>query len=228
METKNENGVTRHFDWEVEKAFKQERYGVPIADFFRYEAKAYKYGIIGYLGVLKEELKYCEEEFWEVNEIHGCDCMEILRKAILDLQELNIQPTTKQLQTTLTDIQRGKLFDLLLSSKFIAPSTNKESFIWVFGGKEEPTNWQPIEWIDKSPTRHEPNSKTLFELLYLLGVDKDTSANNPNNLYRKMEFCFIGIDNIQSKNTYSIQGKTKRQLQLNTILEEVEKVRAQK
>ncbi|MDD3079707.1 MAG: hypothetical protein PHH37_11485 [Paludibacter sp.] len=111
METKYENGGTRYFDYEVEKAFKQEKYGVPIADFFRYEAKAHRYGKIGYLGKLKEELKHFEEEFLEINEIHDRDCMEILRKAILDLQDLNIQAPAKQLETNLTPEQRRKAID---------------------------------------------------------------------------------------------------------------------
>lgn len=132
-----------------------------------------------------------------------------------------------QLQTNLTDTQRGKLFDLLLSNKYIAPTTNKESFIWAFGAeKSEPTGWQQIEWIDKSTTRKEPNIQTLFELIYLLGVNKDTSANNPNNLYKKMYYCFSGFENISSKNPTKIQQKTLRQIQLKTILEDVEKVGA--
>lgn len=138
------------------------------------------------------------------------------------------KPETKyQLQTKLTDKQRGELFELLLSNKYIAPETNKESFIWAFGGKQpQPSNWQHIKWIDESITRKEPNTQTLFELLYLLGVDKDTSANNPNNLYRKMEFCFSGLKNIPAKNPSSIQQNTPRQIQLKTIIEEVEKVEA--
>lgn len=144
-------------------------------------------------------------------------------------REIPNPETRYQLQTKLNDTQRGKLFELLLSNKYIAPSTNKESFIWVFGGKQpQPSNWQPIEWIDKSITRKEPNIQTLYELLYLLEVDKDTSATNPNNLYRKMEFCFNGFVNIAAKNPSSIQQNTPRQIQLKTIIEEVEKVEAQK
>lgn len=138
-------------------------------------------------------------------------------------------PETKyQLQTKLTDEQRSELFELLLSNKYIAPTTDKESFIWAFGGKIQPSNWQPIEWIDKSKTRHEHNMKTLYELLYLLGVDKDTSAKTPNNLYRKMEFCFDGLVNIAEKNPSKIEQDTERKRLLKTIIEEVEKVEAQK
>ena len=144
------------------------------------------------------------------------------------IQELKPKPEPKQFQTNLTDdSQRGKLFDLLVENGFI-PNINKDSFIWAFGGEKQPNNFEQIEWIDKSTTRKEPNIQTLFELLYLLGVDKDTSANNPNNLDRKMQFCFSGWKNIAAKNPCSIQQKTKRQLQLNIIIEEAEKVEAQK
>jgi len=144
--------------------------------------------------------------------------------------EIPAPKSNYQLQTKLIDdTQRGKLFDLLLNNNYIAPTTDKESFIWAFGGEQpQPNNWQPIEWVDRSITRKEPNIQTLFELLYLLGVDTDTSANNPNNLYRKMEFCFSGFKNIAAKNPYSIQQNTDRQRLLKSIIEEVKKVEAQK
>lgn len=137
--------------------------------------------------------------------------------------------TRYQLQTKLkNDNQRGKLFELLLENNYIATTTDKDSFIWAFGGNLQPKQFQPIDWIDKSTTRHEANIQTLYELLYLLGVDKDTSPKNPYNLYRKMDFCFSGLVNVQSKNPHSIQQKTERYTLLKTILEEVEKVKAQK
>lgn len=230
MEKEEKNGVNHYYDFEIEKAFKQYRYGVPIADFFRIEAKAYRYGKKGYIGKLKEELEHFEEQpiFIDDSYDYQIECVEELKNAILDLQKLNTEPPTKQFETSLTDTQRSKLFDLLLSRKYIAPSTNKESFIWAFGGKIQPSNWQPIKWIDKSKTRHEHNMKTLYELLYLLGVDKDTSAKNPNNLYRKMEFCFDGLVNIAEKNPSKIEQDTDRKRLLKTIIEEVEKVEAQK
>lgn len=138
--------------------------------------------------------------------------------------------TRYQLQTKLNDTQRGKLFELLLSNKYIAPTTDKASFIWAFGGKQpQPSNWQPIEWIDESEKRHETNSKTLYELLYLLRVDKDTSAKNKYNLYRKMEFCFSGIEkNLINKNTHTTEQNTPRKKLLKTFIEEIKKVEAQK
>lgn len=133
--------------------------------------------------------------------------------------------TTKpnQLQTELTVEQRGELYELLKSNEFISGSTDKAGFIWVFGGKNEkqPGHWEPIEWIDKSVTRHEPNIQTLFELLYLLGVNKNTEASNPNNLYRKIEYNFKGFKNIAAKNPFGAQQKTERQKLLKQIIEKL-------
>jgi len=53
-----------------------------------------------------------------------------------------------QLQTELTDIQRGKLFDLLVSNGFI-PSTDREGFIWAFGGKNDNYSSYSTEWLKK-------------------------------------------------------------------------------
>ena len=157
------------------------------------------------------------------------DYLMICFDAVDNGREIPNNKPQYQLQTMLTDTQRGKLFELLLKHEYIAPATNKESFIWAFGGEQpQPNNWQPIEWIDKSTKRKETNIQTLYELLYLLGVDKDTSAKKRPNLYDKMKFCFSGLVHIQSKNPHSTQQKTTRQIQLKSIIEEIEKVEAQK
>ena len=133
--------------------------------------------------------------------------------------------TTKpnQLQTELTVKQRGELYELLISNGFISGSTDKEGFIWAFGGENEkqPGHWEPIEWIDKSVTRHEPNIQTLFELLYLLGVSNNTETSNPNNLYRKIEYYFKDFKNIAAKNPFEAQQKTERQKLLKQIIEKL-------
>lgn len=179
--------------------------------------------LINELSVAKANLQSKEEYnkyLLKSNEEH--------QKPMWDLSKQKTKPIPYQFNTRLTDTQRGKLFDLLVSNGFI-PDKDKAGFIWAFGGEQpQPSNWQPIEWIDVSKTRKEQNIQTLFELLYLLGVDKDTSAKNPNNLYKKMNFCFSGFKNISVKNPYSIQQKTDRQRLLKSIIEEVEKVRAQK
>ena len=79
---------------------------------------------------LKKELK-----FWEIHN-------EVLDK--------DISPKTKplpQLPTNLTNEQRGLLFDLLVKYKFIPDTTNKEGFIWAFGGFDERYRNFTIKWL---------------------------------------------------------------------------------
>lgn len=156
MEIEEKNGVTRYFDFEIDKALKQKKYGVPIADFFRIEAKAYRYGKIGYLGKLKEELENFEEQPVIIDDLwdYQIECVEELKKAILDLQELNIQPPAKQSKTNLKNEYRFNtelaesvpdLFDELLKRKMI--TGNKDHFIWAFGiGKDKPTDFKQLVW----------------------------------------------------------------------------------
>jgi hypothetical protein len=126
-----------------------------------------------------------------------------------------------QLKTNLEDPQQGKLFDLLVEYGFIA-NKNKESFIWAFGGEQpQPADWQPIEWIDKSIRRHEANMQTLYELLFLLGVKNDTEVSSPDNIYRKIEYCFKSMKNISVKNPHEITQKTSRHKLLKTIVEKI-------
>jgi len=56
---------------------------------------------------------------------------------------------SNQLQTNLTGTQPGKLFDLLVSNKYIAPSTDREGFIWAFGGKNDNYSSYSTEWLKK-------------------------------------------------------------------------------
>lgn len=235
MEIKYENEVTRYSDFEIDKALKNLERGISLATFFKYEAERFKYGKDEYFNMLNKEIEHYENNDWdyfiETNQFDPCEVSEIIegvnaiKKAI---SNLNTPPPAKQFKTSLTDTQRGKLFELLVLNRFI-PDKDKEGFIWAFGGEQnQPSNWQPIEWIDKSTTRKEPNIQTVYELLYLLGVDPDTSANNPNNLYRKMEFCFSGFKNFAVKNPTRAQQNTPRQMLLKSIIDEVKKVEAQR
>jgi hypothetical protein len=83
-----------------------------------------------------------------------------------------------------------------------------------------------IKWIDKSDTRHDPNKQTLFEFLYLLKKYEyltkdnfDTTSSNPNNLYRKLETVFTDIKYFAQSNPTCVQGKTPRQKELETIIQ---------
>lgn len=44
------------------------------------------------------------------------------------------------------DVQRGKLYDLLVSSKYIPDTTLKTGFIWAFGGKNSNYSTFTIKW----------------------------------------------------------------------------------
>ena len=60
-------------------------------------------------------------------------------------EQKQIQSKTYQLQTKLTDTQRGTLFDLLVSNGFISDN-DKEGFIWAFGGKNDNCTSYSTEW----------------------------------------------------------------------------------
>ncbi len=52
-----------------------------------------------------------------------------------------------QLQTKLTDTQRGKLFDLLVSGEFIPATSDREGFVWAFGGVNDKYTSFKTEWL---------------------------------------------------------------------------------
>jgi len=127
-----------------------------------------------------------------------------------------------QFQTNLTDEQRDKLFGLLVENKFISNGNNKDSFIWAFGGKKQPDNFEPIEWIDKHEKQpNNKNTQTFFELLYLLeeykGVNK---AKNPYN-YEAINFCFKNFKDVRNKNPHQIMNDTPRKKLLKEIVDQV-------
>lgn len=160
METIHKKDYTITRFSEVEKALKQQAYGVPIADFFRIEAESYKYGKIGYLGVLKEELTHLEEHPFDIDgswEIFF-EMVEELKKGVLVVQEL-ITPSIKEnpenpkRKPRLTDDRFRTIFPdsvpelyELLNAKGLV-KTSKEHFVWAFGiGKDKPIDFKPIIW----------------------------------------------------------------------------------
>jgi hypothetical protein len=52
------------------------------------------------------------------------------------------------LPTKLTDLQRGKMFDLLVSNGFI-PEKDKDGFIWAFGGVNDNYTSYSTEWLKR-------------------------------------------------------------------------------
>lgn len=61
--------------------------------------------------------------------------------------EITIKTKPSQLKTKLTDTQRGKLFDLLVSGGIMPATSDREGFIWAFGGvNDKYTNFK-TEWL---------------------------------------------------------------------------------
>lgn len=58
-----------------------------------------------------------------------------------------LKQNQNQLLTKLTDLQRERLYDLLVENEFIAETTDKKGFIWAFGGKNEEYTSFSIEWL---------------------------------------------------------------------------------
>ncbi|MDO9154166.1 MAG: hypothetical protein Q7U47_10805 [Paludibacter sp.] len=59
-----------------------------------------------------------------------------------------LQPKQYQFTTSLTDTQRGKLYDLLVLNGFI-PDSDKEGFIWAFGGVNDKYTSYSTKWIQQ-------------------------------------------------------------------------------
>ena len=136
------------------------------------------------------------------------------------IKDKKIITNEHKFQTNLTDKQRGKLFDLLVKNKFISNGSNKDSFIWAFGGEKQPKKFEQIEWIDtpeKQPNN--TNMRTLYELLYLL----EEGVKNPKNAYNyeAINFCFKDLKDIRNKNPYGIMNDTPRKKLLKEIVDQV-------
>lgn len=115
-----------------------------------------------------------------------------------------------QLQTKLTDIQRGKLFDLLVESGFI-PDKDKEGFIWAFGGKNGNYTSYSTRWL---------NQKNLA--VYLI----DTLSIDKGRLWAIGSRIFSINNMAQIKENYfstNKTGKPKRYELIDKIISEAQK-----
>ena len=63
-----------------------------------------------------------------------------------NLQEKKVEPIA-QLKTNLTDTQRGLLFDLLVKDKYIPDKTDRDGFIWAFGGENDKCTCFKTTWL---------------------------------------------------------------------------------
>lgn len=87
-------------------------------------------------------------------KLHGYDispvtnlllyCKEILKIDNTYIITPNTNP--RQLTINLTDTKRETLLKHLIVKGFVAPDTDKESFLWAFGGDKEPKRYIPIKW----------------------------------------------------------------------------------
>lgn len=84
---------------------------------------------------------------------------------------------------------------------------------------------KPLKWIDKSPKRNQPNKKTIFEFIYLLKeydyikkIELNTTATEPNNLYRKLELLFPDLNNFPESN---VSGKAEKNTPRKKKLEDI-------
>ena len=114
------------------------------------------------------------------------------------------------------------LYKALVDAEFFAPSTKESHFVNAFNGKPLATNFEPLAWADKSKTRNQLNTQTLYEFLYLLNFDKtiyQTDATNSDNFYRKIQRVFQPIANLSVKNPTKVTQQTPRHKELKTIID---------
>jgi len=139
------------------------------------------------------------------------------------LPEMQTKKTKhNQLPTKLTDTQRGKLFDLLVSNEFI-PNKDKDGFIWAFGGVNDNYTSYSTEWL-----------KTLNLSVYL--IDKlcyDPTAST--HFWAIGERIFLNVKGMrnqkqvylgngkQNKPNDPANGKPKGYELIDTIISEAQK-----
>ncbi|NDK08660.1 hypothetical protein EOM39_05475 [Candidatus Gracilibacteria bacterium] len=85
-----------------------------------------------------------QELMWELNKQITIKSNE--SKTLNNNSKPQTKPILKQFNTSLTDTQRGKLFDLLVSNGFI-PDKDKAGFIWAFGGENNNYTSYSIKWL---------------------------------------------------------------------------------
>ena len=80
--------------------------------------------------------------YWEFYKYLISTYEEILNEKT----QLKSKNKPNQLQTKLTDTQRGKLYDLLVRLGYL-PDKDKEGFIWAFGGVNDNYTSYSTEWL---------------------------------------------------------------------------------
>ena len=161
MEIKEENGITRFYDYEIYKALNKSECGVPITDFLRYEAENFKYGKEAYFNMLKKEIVDFDSMDWDYNENLQLefqyfirDGLEEIRKVILELEKTPPPKLTK----SLSESQQTFLYEKLTENSLFLPiDSDFASFCFVFGNSLKPNNFKPLQWMQ--------NKQLLRELI---------------------------------------------------------------
>ena len=92
------------------------------------------------------------------------------------LRQLQGEPSEPpQFKINLTDERREKLFSKLIDGGYIAKDTDKDSFLWAFGGENPPAIFHKIRWIKLQADQHgqnkgKMNKTAIIDLLHILNV----------------------------------------------------------
>lgn len=185
MEIENKNGITRIYDFEIDKALTNLERGISLESFFKYEAERFKYGKDEYFNMLKREIEseyqhYNHDNWLYYNHAFGIDVKDV-ENVINDLQKINIQlPELKPFGGLLKKLNKSKLDKLFLfliteekvhsKPTFIDKETDRQSFDYIFGDKDKPNQFISIEW--------KANKQFLIDLL--TGLQKEVKLNKQN------------------------------------------------
>lgn len=101
--------------------------------------------LINKLSVAEVNLQ-CKEEYNKSLLESETKYLELMRDLSKQKTKPIPIPIPYQFNTRLTDTQRGKLFDLLVSNGFI-PNKDKAGFIWAFGGENDNYTSYSIKWL---------------------------------------------------------------------------------
>jgi hypothetical protein len=112
--------------------------------------------------------------------------------------------TSKQLKTNLNDTQRSLLYDLLKKDKFIPDDTDRDGFIWAFGGKNDKYTDFKIKWLNNKqilrelviPLEH-PDIKIKADYERLVPLVFIDDKNNPITLAKNKPVPSLESDKIK-------------------------------
>lgn len=95
-----------------------------------------------------------------------------------------------RLKTSLYNNQLGALCDHLKENGYIAQETEKDLFVWLFGGKVEPQQLKPIVWTLKNDRGRYKGRTAKTALMYMI---QELLGNNPS-AEEKRTICKMFVD----------------------------------